>query len=122
MNGKVRWKNKALVAKGASGWKYARTLKDMPRQTGRYLFVNELGTFFFGHWDANERKLYTQCIGYSEDAGVRRTNGQVHLASWDWKSNGHVFWKDVGEISFYEVFRRAGGDRRGLDWPVSKTK
>ena len=103
----VRWKNKRLVDEGSSGWTYAKTLRQMPRQSGRYLLMNELGTFFFGYWDSSERTLYTQCVGCREDdRGRRRTSGDVKMASWDWKASGRVFWKDVGEPSFYEVHRR----------------
>lgn len=105
-----RWKNKTLVKKGSSGWTYAKTLKQMPRQSGRYLLMNGLGTFFFGYWDSHERSLYTQCVGCVElGTGLRRTNGVVQMAKWDWRANGRVFWKDVGEPTFYEVYRRGGG-------------
>ena len=81
-----------------SNWKFAKTLKDMPSESGRYLFMTQTGSFFVGLWDARERSLHTQAIGYEYDDKDRRvTNGQVYMARWSFRDNGHVFWSEPDE-------------------------
>lgn len=100
-----------------SKWKFAKTLKDMPSKSGRYLIMNQLGSFFVGIWDARGRKLHTQCMGAEfrwkgngrgMPSQVRMTTGDVRMAQWDWKTSGRVYWKDVGDLDFYRIWQRAG--------------
>lgn len=89
-------------------WKYAKTLKAMPRESGRYLFMNELGSFFVGVWDTHERKLYTQCFMFDEeDSQTRTTTGNVRMARWDFKRSGHVYWAKPGvSVDSYQVWQQ----------------
>ena len=92
-----------------SKWKFAKTLKDMPSKSGRYLFMTQVGTFFVGVWDAGERSLHTQAIGYRYDDKDRRvTNGQIYMARWSFRDNGHVFWREPDEpLDFYRIWQCA---------------
>lgn len=99
---------------GLDGWTFAKNLKEMPSKSGRYLIMNQLGSFFVGCWDAHERRLYTQCMGYSEDESrLRTTSGDVKMARWDWKTSGRVYWKDVGDLNFYRIWQRASAKPAG---------
>jgi len=93
-------------------WKFAKTLKDMPSKSGRYLFMTQVGTFFVGNWDAHERQLCTQTIGFHHDDKDRRvTNGEIYMARWSFKNNGHVFWREPDEpLDFYRIWQRAMRD------------
>lgn len=90
-------------------WTYAKNLKAMPSKSGKYLFMTDLGTFFVGHWDTHERKLYTQCLCFDNkwdehrSSEVRKTTGDVRMARWDWKTSGHVYWADIGELDYYKI-------------------
>ena len=89
-------------------WKYAKNLKQMPNEWGRYLFMNELGTFFVGVWSPHERKLYVQCTKFEEDdTQTRRTTGEIYMAQWDFKRSGHVYWaKPDVSMDFYRIWQR----------------
>lgn len=92
-----------------SGWKFAKNIKEMPSESGRYLIMNQLGSFFVGLWDAHKRVLHTQCMGCSfNDADVRVTTGDVKMARWNWKTSGRVFWRDVGKLDFYHIWQACG--------------
>ena len=90
-------------------WKFAKTLKEMPSKSGRYLFMNQLGTFFVGTWDARTRGLYTQTIGFRCDGNDRRiTDGRIYMARWSFRDNGHVFWRETAEpLNFYRIWQRS---------------
>ena len=93
-------------------WTYAKNLKAMPKKSGRYLLMTELGSFFIGIWEASNRKLYIQCMdseyklksrGRSMPSEVRMTTGDIRIAGWDWKTSGHVYLADIGELNFYKI-------------------
>lgn len=93
-------------------WTYAKNLNDMPKKSGRYLLMTEFGSFFIGIWEASNRKLYTQCIDSEYKwknnkrgmpSQVRMTTGNINMAGWDWKTSGHVYWADIGELNFHKI-------------------
>lgn len=113
----MKTKSSKTKSDSLDGWKFAKTLKDMPSESGRYLIMNQLGSFFVGIWDAHDRKLHTQCMGAEYQwkgngrgmpSQVRKTTGDVKMAQWDWKTSGRVYWKDVGDLDFYRIWQRCG--------------
>ena len=93
-------------------WTYAKNLKAMPKKSGRYLLMNELGSFFIGIWEASDHKLYIQCMNteckwksnkHGMSSQVRMTTGNIRMAGWDWKTSGHVYWADIGKLDFYKI-------------------
>ena len=94
-----------------SKWKYAKTLKDMPHKSGKYLFMTGLGVFFVGKWDAHDRALRVHSFEIKTlCSGIRRLTGNAYLARWNFKAfDGHVFWKDIGDLDYLKVYDEGNG-------------
>lgn len=93
-------------------WNYAGNRGEMPSKSGSYLFMDGLGNFFVGAWDARKRSLHTRSMGCSEDKSRRRsTTGDVKTARWSWKASGPVYWRDVGGLDAYRVWQRVSAKK-----------